>query len=136
MPKKWKPPKIKHGKPTKWGWVVYYPKNLTLGRNVDIGCFTFIHAGFGVVIEDGVQIGGGCHIYSASTIDEKAGAVWLKKGCKIGANSVIMPGVTVGEGAVVGAMSFVPAYTEIPAGEVWAGCPVRRVKERKVGKNL
>lgn len=125
---KWKPPKIRHGKPTKWGWVVYYPKNLKLGRNVDIGYFTFIQAAYGVVIESNVKIGGGCHIYSVSSIDEKVGTVYLRKGCRIGANSVIMPDVEVGERAVVGAMSFVPFGTRIPAGEVWGGVPVRRLK--------
>lgn len=124
----WSKPEVEHGKPTKWGWVVYYPENLSLGEQVDIGYFTFIHAGEGVVIEDHVQIGGGCHIYSVSTIDDKKGKVILRRGCRIGANSVIMPMVEVGEGAIVGAMSFVPFRTKIPAGEVWGGVPVRRLK--------
>ena len=128
MKKGWVKPRIKHGKPTKWGWVVYYPKNLVLGEYVDIGCFTFIHAGAGVIIEDGVQIGGGCHIYSVSSIDGRNGMVILKKECKIGSNTVIMPGVVVGEKAVVGAMSFIPFGVEIPAGEVWAGIPARPLK--------
>ncbi|MEZ4529098.1 MAG: DapH/DapD/GlmU-related protein [Desulfobacterales bacterium] len=33
--------------------------------------------------------------------------VILKKNCRIGSHSVVMPGVTVGENAVVGAHSFV-----------------------------
>jgi acetyltransferase-like isoleucine patch superfamily enzyme len=35
------------------------------------------------------------------------GRIHLKKGCAIGTGSLIMPGVTVGEGAIVGAYSLV-----------------------------
>ena len=68
-----------------------------------------------------MQIGGGVKIYSRSTIDDKEGRIVIHKNAKIGANSVIMPGVRIGEGAVVGAMSFVNC--DIPAGETWFGVP-------------
>ena len=44
-----------------------------------------------------MQIGSHCSIYSVSTIDNKEGEVILKKNCRIGSHSVIMPGVTVGD---------------------------------------
>ena len=50
----------------------------------------------------------------------------LKKNCKIGSHSKIMPGVTVGENAVVGAHSFV--NRDVGEGEVVFGVPVRRAK--------
>jgi acetyltransferase-like isoleucine patch superfamily enzyme len=65
-----------------------------------IGAFTHINAKHGVTIEDFVQIGSDCSIYSFSTIDEKTGPVTLKKGCRVGSHSVVMPGVTIGENAV------------------------------------
>lgn len=110
---KWVKPVIKHNTPTEWNWVVGYPEYLDLGMRVDIGAFTYIDARYGVVIEDDVQIGGGVHIYSHNTIDGTEGRVVLKKGCKIGAHSVILPGVTVGENAKVGAFSLVKE--DIPA---------------------
>jgi acetyltransferase-like isoleucine patch superfamily enzyme len=67
-----------------------------------IGAFTYINAKHGVTIEDFVQIGLHCSIYFVSTIDGKAGPVTLKKGCRVGSHGVVMPGVTVGENAVVG----------------------------------
>jgi len=108
--KKWEKPKIEHLKPTKWNWVVSYPENLKLGNNVDIGAFTYIQAQEGVIIEDNVKIGSHCSIYSVSTIDNKKGKVVLRKNCKIGSHSVIMPGVEIGENVVVPAFSFVPAF--------------------------
>lgn len=91
---------------TDWGWAVQHPENLHLGNFVDIGYGSYINAEFGVVIEDDVEIGGGCHIYSKDSIDDKVGLVKLKTGCMIGAHTVILPGVTVGENAVVGACSL------------------------------
>ena len=76
--KKWKKPRIKHGKLTKWNWMVQHPKNLILGENTDIGAFCYVNALNGVVIEQDVQIGSHCAIYSVSTIDNKVGKVKRK----------------------------------------------------------
>jgi len=124
--KNWRVPKIEEGKLTEWYWFVQHIKNLKLGKNTDIGAFTYINAKNGVVIEDNVQIGSHCSIYSVSTIDNKKGKVILKKNCKIGAHSIIMPGVTIGENAVVGALSLVK--TDVPPNEVWAGAPAKLIK--------
>jgi len=101
--------------------MVGHPEGISLGQNVDIGAFTYIMAGAGVTIEDEVQIGSHCSIHSVSTIDNKIGAVTIRKGARIGMHSAIMPGITVGEGAIVGAFSFV--NKDIPAGETWYGVP-------------
>ena len=119
----WQYPQIEEGKPTKYNWVVQHKDKMKLGYKTDIGAFTYINAKFGVTIEDEVQIGSHCSIYSVSTIDCKEGKVVLKKNCRIGSHSVIMPGVTVGENAVVGAMSFV--NSDIPNNCVAAGVPAK-----------
>jgi len=103
----WKKPRVYHATLTQWNWVVHHPEHFVLGDSVDIGAFTFINAKQGVIIEDNVQIGAHCAIYSVSTIDGKQGPVILKKNCKIGTHSTIMPNVTIGENTVVGAYSFV-----------------------------
>lgn len=121
--KKWVYPEIEEGKPTKYHWVVQHKDNLKLGYQTDIGAFTYINAKHGVVIEDLVQVGSHCSIYSVSTIDDRAGKVTLKKNCKVGSHSVVMPGVTVGENAIVGAFSFV--NQDIPPNVVAAGVPAR-----------
>jgi acetyltransferase-like isoleucine patch superfamily enzyme len=125
--KDWKYPDIEDGRPTKYNWVVLYSKNLKLGYKTDIGAFTFINAQNGVVIEDDVQIGSHCSIYTISTIDEKEGKVVLKKNCKIGSHSIVMPSVTVGENSIIGAHSFV--NKNIPANVVAYGIPARIVRK-------
>ncbi len=127
--KNWKKPKIEEGKLTKYNWLVQNKKGLELGYKTDIGAFTYINAKNGVVIEDLVQIGSHCSIYSVSTIDKKEGKVVFKKNCKIGSHSLIMPGVTVGENSVVGAFSFV--NQDIPADVLAFGIPVKIIRKLK-----
>ncbi len=66
--------------------------NLKLGYKTDIGAFTYINAQHGVIIEDYVQIGSHCSIYSVSTIDDKEGQVKLKINCKVGSHSCYYAG--------------------------------------------
>jgi len=125
--KEWKYPEIEDGKLTKYNWVVQHKDNLQLGYKTDIGAFTYINAKNGVTIEDEVQIGSHCSIYSVSTIDEKEGPVILKRNCKICSHSVVMPGVTVGENSVVGACSYV--NKDIADNVVAFGVPAKVVRK-------
>ena len=123
----WEAPEIKDGELTKYNWLVQNKDNLKLGYKTDIGAFTYINAKNTVIIEDEVQIGSHCSIYSVSTIDDKEGKITLKKNCRIGTHSVIMPGVTVGENSVIGAFSFV--NSDIPNNVVAFGVPAKVVRE-------
>ena len=51
----------------------------------------------------------------------------LKKGCLVGMESFVMPGVTIGEGAIVGAGSLVTK--DIPAWTIAAGRPAKVLKQ-------
>ncbi len=123
----WEKPLIEHGKMTQYNYIVQYPENLKTGKNFDIGEFSYINSEKGVKIEDWVQIGSHCSIYSHSTIDEKEGPVHLKKNCKIGTHSTIMPNVTIGVNSIVGAYSFVSK--NIPDNELWMGVPAKFKKK-------
>lgn len=127
MTKNWKKPIIEHGKITKYNYVVQYPENLKLGTDVDIGEFSYINCKYDVEIENDVQIGSHCSIYSDSTIDDKQGPVILKKNCKIGTHSTIMPNVIVGENSIVAAYSFVTE--NIPENQLWSGIPAKMNKK-------
>lgn len=52
--------------------------------------------------------------------------IYLKKGCCIGMKSIVMPGVTVGEGAIVGVGSLVTK--DVPPYTVVVGNPAKVVK--------
>jgi acetyltransferase-like isoleucine patch superfamily enzyme len=121
--KKWMPPTFNESGLTKWLWMVQHPQNLKIGKYVDIGAFTYMNALYGIELEDFVQIGSHCSIYSISTIDGKKGKVVIKKNARIGSHSVIMPGVTIGENSIIGAFSFVDE--DIPANVIAFGVPAK-----------
>lgn len=91
-----------------------------------------------IIIEDNVMLGSGVHIYinnhcfdrsDIPIIDQgyyPAEPVVLRKGCWIGANSIILPGVEIGENTVVGAGSIV--VKSFPTGVVVAGNPAKIIK--------
>ena len=124
--KHWQYPEIEDGKPTKYNWIVQNKEGLELGFATDIGAFSYINAKYGVVIEDEVQIGSHCSIYSISTIDDKKGKVVLKKNCKIGSHSTILPNVTVGENSIIGAHSLV--LSDIPDNVIAFGVPAKIIR--------
>ena len=119
---------------TKWNWMCQYIENFKLGKNTDIGAFTYINAKYGVEIQEDVQIGSHCSIYSWSTIDNKKGKVTIKKGAKIGSHSVIMPGVTIGKNSIIGAFSFV--NRDIPDNVIALGIPIKIVKKIKQDSDI
>jgi acetyltransferase-like isoleucine patch superfamily enzyme len=123
----WEYPEIIEGKPTRYHWIVQGVEGLTLGYKTDIGAFTYINAREKVVIEDFVQLGSHCSLYSVSTIDGKKGKILLKKNSRVGSHSTIMPGITIGENSIVGAHSFV--NKDIPDNVIAFGNPVRIIKK-------
>lgn len=130
--KEWKMPEVNEGELTKYNWIVQHKDKLKLGYKTDIGAFTYINAKNEVIIEDYVQIGSHCSIYSVSTIDNKEGKIHLKKNCKIGSHSVVMPGVTIGENSIIGAFSFV--NRDMPSNVLAFGVPARVIKEIDLDK--
>lgn len=125
--KDWRYPEFDENGMTKWNWMCQYRGGLKLSKNTDIGAFTYINAKYGVEIQEGVQLGSHCSIYSHSTIDDKKGKVTIKRNAKIGSHSVVMPGVTIGENSTVGAFSFVNA--SIPDNVIAVGIPAKVIRK-------
>lgn len=78
-----------------YGWRCQYHKNLKMGKNIDIGCFTYMNAKYGIEIKDNVQIGSHCSIYSDDTEREVYGEVIIGEDTLIGAHTVILPGAVI-----------------------------------------
>jgi len=123
----WNQPTFNRQNLTQWYWMCQHRKNFKLGKNSDIGAFTYINACFGVTIETDVQIGSHCSIYSHNTIDNTKGKVIIKQGAKIGSHTVVLPGVTIGKNALIGAFSLVKENVKDNA--VMAGVPVKDINK-------
>ena len=63
----------------------------------------------------------------------KTGAIVIGKGCSVGTATLVMPGVKIGEGAIVGAGSLVTK--DIPAWSIAVGRPAKVVKQIPIREN-
>jgi acetyltransferase-like isoleucine patch superfamily enzyme len=126
----WEQPVIKDKKlHSKYYFLVHHKDKLVIGKNTDIGAFTYINALHGVEIGDDVQIGSHCSLYSVSTIDNKKGKIVIKENAKLSSHSTVMPGVTIGKNSVIGAHSFV--NKDIPNNTLAYGIPVKIIRKIK-----
>ena len=101
-----------HGKPTKWGWVPYYPEGITIGKNSDIGWASFINGKYGVIIGEGTQIGPYTGILSANTINNTFGSIKIGKNVRIGSHSLILPNTNIPDNAFIRAYSLITPTME------------------------
>jgi len=122
------------GDETRIGTFVEVQKGVKVGRKVKLSSHTFVCEG--VTIEDEVFVGHGVmfinDMYPRATTEsgdlQKDGdwtpvATRVKRGASIGSNATVLCGVTIGEGAIVGAGSVVTH--DVPDGCVVAGNPAR-----------
>jgi len=116
-------------------------RGVKVGKNVEIGYFCII----GNVHPNMIYIDDNAVITARTTILEhdnslyytgsgkvKYGKVHVKRNAFIGIGSVIMPGVSIGEGSIIGALSFV--NTDVEAFTINAGVPVKKIKS--IRKNV
>jgi acetyltransferase-like isoleucine patch superfamily enzyme len=126
--------------------VVYYSgvwifpcRGLVLGKNVDLAKDVLITTSGGVEIGDNTLVGYRTQILSSNhVIPSNRGKIFLgghlhQKVCIrndvwIGANCIILPGVTIGEGAVVAAGSVVTK--DVDDFTIVAGVPARIIRKR------
>ncbi len=90
---------------------IFFPQEVTLGDNCIIGYNSTIL----------------CHEFTRH--EWRRGLVWIGRDVTIGANTTILPGVVIGDGATVSAMSLV--NRDVPPGAFVGGVPVRRLRTRE-----
>ena len=113
-----------------------------VGKHVFIGDHVRIDPGHAdlIYIDDYAHITGGCRLLchqrdlrgyrqgdNAADLGYRLGEIHIGKGVMVGMETLIMPGVTIGDGAIVGAYSLVTK--DIPAWTIATGRPAKVVKE-------
>ena len=116
-----------------------------------IGCYTHIAAGVFIAAKSGFEmknftnIAHGARVYTtnddysgehlmgptvpAELLGLKSAAVSMKEYSSLGAGAIVLPGVTLAEGSILGALSLLNTSTE--PWTIYGGIPARRIKERK-----
>lgn len=129
------------GDETMIGTFVEVQKNAQIGKRCKIQSHTFICEG--VTIEDEVMVAHGVMFINdkdpfATNVDGtpqtekdwKCIPTRVKKGASIGSNATILCGITIGEGALVGAGAVVTK--DVPPNTVVAGNPAHVVRQRRI----
>jgi len=122
----------------KEGLRVEKPHKVTIGSDVRINTDCVLQAHGGIEIGDFTMIAARVTIVTANhdlalrgveafdTLREAP--VRIGRHCWLGTGVIVLPGVTIGDGAVVGAGSVVTR--DLPAGKICMGTPARPVRER------
>jgi len=118
--------------------------SITLGNNIHISAYVALYGAEGIEFEDYTGISARSTIYSA--MDDfsgnclvgpihpqeythvTGGKVMVKSFAQIGANVLVFPNLTIGDGCVVGACSMV--QNDLEPWSVYYGLPVKRIKDR------
>lgn len=116
--------------------------NVVIGRDVYIGPGAALRGDWGaILIEDGCNVQENCtlHMFPGVTVHLMEGAhighgavvhgATVGRNCLVGMNAVLMDHVQLGEGCIVGALSFLPADSIWPDRKVIVGNPAKAVKD-------
>jgi UDP-2-acetamido-3-amino-2,3-dideoxy-glucuronate N-acetyltransferase len=106
----------------------FIENDVVIGNNVTVKCGVFLWDG--ICIEDNVQIGPNVTFtndkYPRAKQPFELQRTIIKRNASIGAATVILGGITIGENSMIGAGSVVTK--EIPANQLWVGNPAKFVR--------
>lgn len=114
--------------------VIHNPRNISIGRNSWIGPWTEMYSVDKITIEDNVALAQHVLLYSAShdiydpLFPTITAPIVIRSQSWLAACTFVGPGVTIGEGAVLGARSS--AFSDLPPWSVCVGTPAKRIKDR------
>ena len=118
-----------------WRTRFYAPHGIHVGDHTILGNDVFLDGRFGIRIMDNVNVGGETAIFTAEHDPNDpdfamvGAAVIIEKFVYIGSRSTILPGVRLGEGAVVAAGAVVT--DDVPDYTIVGGVPARKIGERR-----
>jgi putative colanic acid biosynthesis acetyltransferase WcaF len=121
---------IKPAVRVKYPWLFEIGNDCWIGEDCWIDNLAPVTLGSNVCISQGAYLCTGNHDWSDPAFGLRVGAISLRDGSWVGARAVLCPGVEFGEGAIATAGSVVAQ--SIPAWEIHAGNPAKRVKVRTI----
>lgn len=126
--------------------VITSHKKIQIGSHVHIGIGTYLVGGAGITLEDFSGLSARVSLFTTSddyvggyltgpTVPEHfrrvySGPIVLEKHALVGSGTVILPGVTLGYGCSVGAVSLV--LKSVKTGDVMFGSPCKKIGSRNI----
>lgn len=119
--------------------------NIKIGNYVHISAFCALYGKYGIEISDYCGCSPRCILFSASDdfsgeymvspmVDDKytkvsGGPIKMEKYSQLGANSIVMPNITISEGAATGTFTFINKNLDL--WKIYIGIPVKYYSDRK-----
>jgi putative colanic acid biosynthesis acetyltransferase WcaF len=122
------------------GAVIWAPWNLEVGDETGVASGAILYNQAQIKLGKRVVISQGAHLCTGTHDYEKPGFPLIARPITVGdhawvaAEAFVHPGITIGEGAVIGARSVVTK--DVPAWMVCAGHPCEPIKPRRLGEKL
>jgi acetyltransferase-like isoleucine patch superfamily enzyme len=116
----------------KYDPIIRIGNNVTATANLQISALQGVSIEEDVMFASNIFVGDHQHGYETANIPYKyqlcrVRPITIKKGCWIGQNVIVMPGITIGEYSIIGANSVVTG--DIPARSIAFGSPARVMKK-------
>jgi len=119
-------------KNTKIGKNCYIDSRVSTSGNCEVGDNVTLR--YDVILARGCKVGNNTYVCprvmtnNLDTGKTQIGGAHIGNDCFIGTNTVLQHGITIGDGSVTGAMSFV--NKDIPNNEIWLGSPAKLFKKK------
>lgn len=109
-------------------WKVSIGDNSWIGDDVVLYSLGEIEIGANAVVSQKSYLCGGSHDYTDETFPIWSKKIIIEDECWLATDVYVAPGVTIGQGTVVGARSSV--FKDLPAGKICMGSPAKVIKDR------
>lgn len=114
-------------------WNLTMAEHATIGDDVDCYCVDRITIGAHTVISQYGYLCGATHDFDQATRPLVTKPITIGRDAWLAADVFVAPGVTIGEGTVVGARSSV--FEDLPPWSICHGTPAKAVRERVIETN-
>ena len=111
------------GQPVDESFALFPPFHTDCGKNIHIGKHVFINMGCKFQDQGGIFIGDGALIGHNVVLATLNHAIHIGKHVWMGSNATVLPGVTIGDGAIVAAGAVVTK--DVPKNTIVSGVPAR-----------
>jgi putative colanic acid biosynthesis acetyltransferase WcaF len=111
-------------------WKLSIGDNSWIGDEVNLYCLERISIGANVVVSQQAYICTGSHDPTDPAFGLKVNPVQIKDGAWLAVGALVMPGLIIGEGALIGARAVLTK--DAKPWTVYMGCPARPAGERKL----
>lgn len=109
-------------------WHLVMDERATLGDRVDCYCVDTIRIGAHTTVSQDSVLCGATHDHEDPKFRLVPRPIMIGASCWVAADVFVGPGVSIGEGTVVGARSSV--FSDLPAWKICVGTPARPIKDR------